>query len=332
MEDEVILQVRNLHTHFASQFGLVKAVNGVAFTLKKGHILGLVGESGCGKTVTALSILRLIQWPGRILSGEVMFEGRDLLTLDDEEMRRIRGKDISLIFQDPASSLNPVTPIGAQVQEVISSHLNIPSSEAKHMAMNIMHQMGLPDPDTLAGQYSFQLSGGMAQRVMIAMATALSPKILIADEPTSALDVTIQAEILEELKRLRRERQASILLITHDMGVIAHMADDVAVMYGGTVVEQADVFTIFKTPMHPYTAALLATLPRLDEPRRQLRTIRGTAPNPVDLPAQCAFIPRCNKARNECRLNPRPPLVAIEDDHLVACYNPVRYRWDDLDN
>lgn len=323
--DNVILRVHNLQTQFTTREGTVKAVNGVSFELKSESVLGLVGESGSGKTVTALSVLRLVQSPGRIVSGEVYFEGRDLMTLSDEEMRHIRGRDISMIFQDPTAALNPVIEIGRQVDETIMSHLNVPKAEARRLALEALHLAGLPSPERIVTQYPFHLSGGMCQRVMIAIAMALKPKVLIADEPTSALDVTTQAEILVEIEALKSRYHSSILLITHDLGVLAKMADEVAVMYAGSVVEQSDVITIFKRPRHPYTVALLATIPRLDNVERSLRTIRGTPPTLIDLPDECAFLPRCNKATSQCRVSPNPSLDPVEENHWVACYNRVTY-------
>lgn len=322
-----VLEVRDLHTHFYTREGVVKAVNGVNFALQEERIMGLVGESGCGKTVTALSIMRLVPYPGRMVQGEIYLDGRDLLDMDGEELRQARGKDISIIFQDPISGLNPVIPIGIQVEELLTAHISLSRSEAAQRALDILAQLGLPDPKRMASQYPFHLSGGMCQRVMVGIAMALNPRVLIADEPTSNLDVTVQAEILYQIRRLKRERHTSIILITHDLGVIAQMADEVAIMYAGSVVEHGPVMDVFQKPSHPYTWALMNTLPRLDEEPKTLQTIPGSPPDPMDLPEECPFLPRCIKARVTCRTSPRPELQEIAPDHHVACYNPVIHDW-----
>lgn len=326
MADRVVLEARDLHTHFFTPEGVVRAVNGVSFRLREGEVLGLVGESGAGKTATALSILRLVPYPGRVVSGQVLFQGRDLLSLSGEQMRRLRGREIAIVFQDPHSALNPTLTIGAQMEEALRAHARIGRREARETALALLREMGLSDGQRVLNQYPFQLSGGMAQRVMLAMALAPGPRVLIADEPTSNLDVTLQAEILQRLKRLQRERNASILLITHDMGVVAQMADRVAVMYAGTVVEEAEVVQLFRRPRHPYTWGLFQALPRLDNPGRRLVAMRGMPPNLVNLPEQCPFLPRCPKATNTCRLSPRPTLQEVSPGHRVACYNTVRYE------
>jgi oligopeptide/dipeptide ABC transporter ATP-binding protein len=321
------LLVRGLTVEFPTPDGTVHAVNGVAFDLPPESTLGLVGESGCGKTVTALSILRLVAPPGRIIAGEVWRAGRDLLTLGDEEMRRVRGREIAMIFQDATASLNPSLPVGAQIEEIITSHKAVPRKAARALAVQVLRQVGLPDPERLVKQYPFELSGGMCQRVMIAMAMSLSPDILICDEPTTGLDVTVQAQILDQIERLRREHRSSVLLITHDLGVIAKLADQVAVMYAGHVVEVADVFSLFKRPAHPYTAALLQSIPRLDDTERTLRTIPGTPPSLIDLPNLCPFLPRCHRALSRCRTDPMPALTPVGSTQQVACYNPVSQDW-----
>ncbi|MBI4298682.1 MAG: ABC transporter ATP-binding protein [Chloroflexi bacterium] len=324
---EAILRVENLRTQFFSKQGVVKAVNGVTFQLKKGSILGVVGESGAGKSVTALSILRLVPFPGRIVQGSIHLNDIDLMALSDEEMRKIRGKEISIVFQDPMAALNPVMSIGTQVEEILLTHSAMSKRAAQEVSIDLLRQMGLPNPRHVLNQYPFQLSGGMAQRIMLAIALAMNPKILIADEPTSNLDVTLQAEILLRLKRLKEEQGSSIILITHNMGVIAQMADEVAVMYAGAIVEYASTRNLFQRPSHPYTWALFQTLPRLDgDPNRQLKPLRGTPPSLIDLPDQCPFLPRCPKAINTCRLDPQPALVEIEPNHYVACYNVVKYQ------
>ena len=326
---EVILRVEDLHTQFFTREGVVKAVNGVSFELRQGSILGVVGESGAGKSVTALSILRLVPFPGRIIQGSIYFNGLNLLPLKDEELRNIRGKEISMVFQDPMAALNPVLPIGTQVEETLLAHTNISKRAATEMAIDLLRQMGLPDAKHTLSQYPFQLSGGMAQRVMLAMAVALKPKVLIADEPTSNLDVTLQAEILQRLKRLRDEQGSSIILITHDMGVIAQMADEVAVMYAGSIIEYASTKELFQRPSHPYTWALFKTLPRLDDASdRGLVPLRGSPPDLIDLPDQCPYLPRCQKAINDCRLNPNPDLSEVGPNHYAACYNVVKHQWD----
>ncbi len=323
-----ILTVKDLHTHFFSKAGVVKAVNGVNLELRQGSVLGLVGESGSGKTTIALSILQLVSYPGRIVKGEVLYKGRNMLTIDKEELRKIRGKDISIVFQDPTHSLNPVIPVGNQIEEMLMTHLEISNRKARERAIHSLAMVGMPDPERIINQYPFQLSGGMAQRVMLAIALSLNPKVLIADEPTSNLDVTLQAQILNQLRALKENTNASILLITHDLGVVAQMADQMAVMYAGSIVEYGDKMTLFTRPAHPYTWALLQAVPRLDVPNKPVVPLRGTPPSLLELQDECAFIPRCNKAMSVCRTSARPPLVEIEPNHFVACYNPVRHDWD----
>ena len=319
------LRVENLHTYFFHKDGVVKAVNGVSLTLNRGEILGLVGESGSGKTVTALSILRLIPYPGRMVQGRVTFEDTDLAALSDEDLRQIRGKDISMVFQDAASALNPVLSIGEQMRETLQAHLEVSKEEAERLGIALLAQMGLPHPERLMQQYTFQISGGMAQRTMLAIALAHNPRLLIADEPTSMLDVTIQAEILQRLRSLRQDQGAAILLITHNLGVVAQMADRVAVMYAGSVVEEADTRALFSRPAHPYTWGLLQAVPRLDQQDDELRPMRGSLPDLMELPDQCPFLPRCHKATSVCRLSSKPPLEEVEPTHRVACYNPIEH-------
>ena len=322
-----VLEVQDLHTHFNTREGVVKAVNGVSLTLKEDSILALVGESGSGKSVTALSILGLLPFPGKVVQGKVIFNGKDLVSMDPEELRGIRGRDISMVFQDPRASLNPILPIGTQVQEILLAHQNISKKAARQIAEDVLREVGLPDPKRVLDQYPFHLSGGMCQRVMISIALALRPKVLIADEPTTNLDMTLQAEILDRLRKLARNNHASILLITHDMGVVAGMADDVVVMYAGTVMEQAQVRTLYKHPAHPYTFSLFQAIPRLDDVSRRLQTIRGAPPDMINLPEECPFLPRCSKANNTCRLNPKPPLSEVEPGHSAACYNRVMFEY-----
>ena len=318
-----VLSVEELNTQIFLKEGVAKVVKDVSFTLSKGKILGLVGESGCGKTMTALSILGVVPFPGKVVSGKVVFKGKDLLSLETEELRRIRGNEISIIFQDAVSSLNPVISIGDQMAEGVMAHLDTSKKEATSLSVHLLGETGLADARQMMKRYPFQLSGGMAQRVMMAMAMALNPVVLIADEPTSNLDVTLQAEMLQRLRRLREEYDTTILLITHDMGVVAQMADEVAVMYAGSLVEYADTRSIFRRPAHPYTWALLQAVPRLDSPYDTLRPLGGTPPNPMYLPEECPFLPRCPKATNQCRLDPTPSLEEIEPNHFVACYNPM---------
>ena len=320
-QKEEILRIENLHTHFFSREGVVKAVNGVDLSVKADSILGVVGESGSGKSVTALSLLRLVPHPGRIIKGSVYFEGMDLLKVNTEQMLRVRGNSISMIFQDPKGSLNPIETIGKQISEILLGHSAMSIMEATERTMALLSEMSLPD--NVFGQYPFQLSGGQAQRAMIAMATAWRPKILIADEPTSNLDMTIQADVLARLQTVREEKHSAIILITHNMGVIARMADELAVMYAGSVVEYGDARNLFDKPHHPYTWGLLQSTIRLNEPDRPLQPIPGIPPDSIGLPDQCPYMPRCPKASNECRLSAKPPLREIDPGHYVACYNVI---------
>jgi oligopeptide/dipeptide ABC transporter ATP-binding protein len=323
MVSDIVLQIQNLTTHFFLRQGVVKALNGVSVQLKRGEILCVVGESGSGKTVMALSIMGIVPYPGKIVSGQVMYQGEDLVTANQDRMRGIRGREISMVFQDPVTGLNPVVTVGEQVEEAIRVHRSISKREARKDAMEALHNAGLPEPKRIFSQYPFQLSGGMCQRVMLAMAMVLKPKILIADEPTSSLDVTMQAQIMREMRRLRDEVGTSVILITHDMGIVAQMADEVAVMYGGSLMEFSDTTTLFKRPTNPYTWSLLQTIARIDQPDRPLRQVPGNMPNLLDMADQCPFLSRCPKARNECRTQPRPPLEHVGPNHLVACYNRI---------
>ncbi len=292
-DGERLLEVRDLHTTFATSDGVVRAVDGVDFHVDRGEILGLVGESGCGKSVTSLSILRLVAKPGRIDSGEVIFDGRDLLRVTEKEMRQLRGDRISMIFQQPTSSLNPVYPVGRQIAEVLELHRNLKRRAAHERAAELLARVGIPDPRRRLASFPHELSGGMAQRVMIAMALACEPELLIADEPTTALDVTIQAQILDLMRDLQRETGTAIILITHDLGVVAEMCDRVAVMYAGEIVEQGEVESIFAAPQHPYTRGLVGSVPVLGRVIAELATIPGNVPNLIDLPPACRFAPRC---------------------------------------
>jgi oligopeptide/dipeptide ABC transporter ATP-binding protein len=318
-----ILRIEDLRVYYHERDRTVKAVDGVDLTLRPGTTLAIVGESGCGKTTIALSALDLVQKPGVVESGRVLFEGRDVLTLPADELRSLRGRRISMIFQDPQSGLNPVLNIGSQVEEMIRTHLDVPKKESRRMAAEALRRQGLSDVDQLMNAYAFQLSGGMCQRVMIAIATVLRPDVIIADEPTSALDVTVQAGILRELNDLKRNLGLSMILITHDLGVVAQMADEVAVMYAGRIVERGGVREIFARPTHPYMAALLAARPRMDNDRAPLQAIRGAPPDLAELTGECAFLPRCSKAVVACRTQSWPSLEEADPGHHVACFNPM---------
>ena len=316
-----ILEVKKLSTHFFTRAGVVKAVDDVSFAIPRGSTLALVGESGSGKSITSLSILRLVPPPGRIVAGRMIFNGRDLMKLDDEAIRSLRGRQIAMIFQDPMSSLNPVYTVGDQIAEAIQLHENLPRKRAWAKAVEMMERVKIPDAWRRARDYPHQLSGGMRQRVMIAMALSCNPKLLIADEPTTALDVTIQAEILELLRGLKDDFDLSMLLITHDLGVVAETADRVAVMYAGRIVEDAPARAIFHTPKHPYTEGLLHSVPRLTEDGlklRRLATIEGAVPSLLDLPPGCKFAPRCSYVIDECRQS-EPALLAVNDERASRC-------------
>ncbi|MBE3574522.1 MAG: ABC transporter ATP-binding protein [Firmicutes bacterium] len=324
---ERLLEIRDLRTYFYTEDGVVPSVDGVDLTIDKGETLGLVGESGCGKSVTSLSIMGLIpKPPGKIVSGEILFNGQDLLKKSEAEMRHIRGNEISMIFQEPMTSLNPVYTVGDQIMEVLILHQKLGKAEARAKTIEMLRLVGIPEADKRVDEYPHQMSGGMRQRVMIAMALSCNPKLLIADEPTTALDVTIQAQILDLMRKLRDELNTSILLITHDMGVIAEMADRVAVMYTGKVVESADVRTIFADPRHPYTLGLLGSIPKLHEDAERLRAIEGTVPNPYAMPTGCRFHPRCEFARDICRQQ-EPPLMKVAEGHEAACWRLTDYQW-----
>ena len=317
-----LLEVTNLKTYFATRKGEVRSVDDVSFAVERGETLSLVGESGCGKSVTALSIMRLVSFPGRVVGGEIFFEGRDLLKLTEKEMRAIRGDDIAMIFQDPMTSLNPVLTVGEQIAEAIRLHRKVSKQEAWNQAIEGMRDVAIPSAETRAKNFPHEMSGGMRQRVMIAMALACDPKLLIADEPTTALDVTIQAQILDLLKELREKRNLALLLITHDLGVVAETSDRVAVMYAGKIVEEASATDLFSHPRHPYTEGLLRAVPRLDEVRQgrmlRLQTIEGVVPNPLELPPGCRFAPRCQHAKDKCREGDIP-LVDLDTEHWTRC-------------
>ncbi len=317
-----LLEVKNLQTHFPTRAGLVRAVDGVSFHVDRGELLSVVGESGCGKSITALSVMRLISAPGKIAGGEISFEGEDLLAASEERMREIRGDDIAMIFQDPMTSLNPVYTVGEQIAEALRLHRGMSRAEAREATIQAMTEVAIPDPARRVDDYPHQLSGGMRQRVMIAMALACDPKLLIADEPTTALDVTIQAQILELLNELRRTRDLGVLLITHDLGVVAEVADRVAVMYTGRIVEESPVEELFARPKHPYTEGLLRSVPKLtaDEVGRAVRleTIEGVVPSPAALPPGCHFAPRCSHRMTRCEEGVIP-LYDLEGSVRVRC-------------
>jgi oligopeptide/dipeptide ABC transporter ATP-binding protein len=320
---ETVLKVSGLKTHFFTSEGAVKAVDGVDFEVKKGEILGLVGESGSGKSVTALSILRLVASPpGKILEGTVEFKGKDLRTLREDEIRKIRGNDISMIFQDPLTCLNPVLKIGYQISEVFRFHTGMSWKDSLKESIRMLKSTEIPSPEERAENYPHEMSGGMRQRAMIAMALSCSPSLLIADEPTTALDVTVQAQVLKLMKALCREWDTAILLITHDMGVVADMCQQVAVMYAGRVVEYTDVYTLFDKPAHPYTEALLRSLPRLGLKRDRLDTIEGLPPQLNRLPTGCAFRPRCGYSTDLCNTK-TPELTRMGEGHDVRCHYPI---------
>ncbi|HET9051640.1 MAG TPA: ABC transporter ATP-binding protein [Candidatus Dormibacteraeota bacterium] len=318
-DDQPLLRIEGLRTHFFTNDGVVRAVDGVDMTIERGETLGVVGESGCGKSITALSVMQLLSKPGRTVAGRIWFEGRNLLELPAEEVAALRGNDISMIFQEPMTSLNPVFRVGDQIAETITKHMGWDEAAAKLRAIELFELVGIPSPDRRVESFPHQLSGGLRQRVMIAMALANRPRLLIADEPTTALDVTIQAQILELIKRLKEYEHMSVMMITHDLGVIAEMAQSVAVMYAGKVVERASVQTLFAHPQHPYTQGLLASIPTPDKIGRRLDVIRGVVPHPLNLPPGCTFAPRCPKYFDTCD-SAFPALDSTGPDHVVACY------------
>ena len=319
-----LLEVKGLRTEFHTQDGVVKAVDGVSFHIDEGETLGIVGESGCGKSVSLLSVMRLIpQPPGKIAAGEVLFEGVDLLKLGDDEMRKVRGNKIAMVFQDPMTFLNPVLTIGKQIMEALQLHMGMTKKQARERTAELLQMVGIPEAANRLDDYPHQFSGGMRQRVMIAMALACNPQILIADEPTTALDVTIQAQIVDLVKRLRDEIGLAIIWITHDLGVIAGLADRMMVMYAGHVVEEAPVKELYANPRHPYTLGLIGSLPRLDEIRQdRLTSIEGLPPDLIDLPPGCPFQPRCVYAVEKCRQE-RPELEPVGPKHTIACWVDV---------
>jgi len=328
--NETVLEIENLKTHFFTAGGVVRAVDGVSYAVRSGETLGVVGESGCGKSVTALSVLRLVaDPPGRIVEGAIRLAGTNLLDLTEGEMEAIRGNDISMIFQEPMTSLNPLMTVGRQISEAIVLHQGLSRREALDQAVEMLRRVHIPEPERRAHAYPHQLSGGMRQRVMIAMALSCAPKVLIADEPTTALDVTIQAQILDLMRELQERLRTAIILITHDLGVVAENADRVVVMYAGRKVEEASAKALFESPGHPYTLGLLGSIPNLEAAahttarRARLTEIKGMVPSLADLPTGCAFAPRCGFATDECRAN-YPPLVQQRPGHWVSCWHADR--------
>lgn len=320
-----LLEVRDLRVYFYSdEKQELKAVDGVSFSVGKGETLALVGESGCGKSVTSMAILRLVDSRGKIAGGEVIFDGQNLLLLPEPRMREIRGKDIAMIFQEPASALNPVYTIGEQILEAIMLHQRLSPSRAKEVALEMLRLVGIPEPEKRLNEYPHELSGGMKQRAMIAMALSCRPQLLIADEPTTALDVTIQAQILELIRELQKKLGMALILITHDLGIVADMAERVVVMYAGKVVEEGNRFEIFKTPFHPYTVGLLRSIPRLDVERKKLDTIPGVVPEPSSFPVGCRFRGRCSFETGECVQE--PPRTSLSNTHAVYCYHWEKVR------
>ena len=320
MSSEKLIEIKDLHTHFYTEAGTAKAVDGVSFDIYKGEVLGIVGESGSGKSVTSLSINRLIpNPPGKIVSGEIIYNGINLLDLSYEEMRDYRGKDISMIFQEPMTSLNPVLKISVQMNEVLMRHLGLSFEEATKKSVDMLRAVGIPDPEDRINEYPHQFSGGMRQRVMIAMSLLCNPSLLIADEPTTALDVTIQAQILDLMISLKEKREgAAILLITHDLAVIAETCDRVIVMYGGKVQEIATVEELFKNPLHPYTKALMDSIPKMDQKVERLNALKGMVPSILDMPVGCKFCTRCDFVEDKC-MDTEPELIEVKEGHFVRC-------------
>ena len=320
-----LLEIENLKTQFFTSAGTVKAVDGISYTVDEGETVAIVGESGCGKSVSALSILRLIPWPpGKIVDGHIIFDGKDLLALSEEEMRRLRGKEIAMVFQEPMTSLNPVLSIGEQLSETLITHFAISKAEARNKALKLLEMVGISDPERRLDQYPHHLSGGMRQRVMIAMALSCEPKLIIADEPTTALDVTIQAQILELMKDLTKRLGVSLIIITHNLGVVARYADRVNVMYAGKIIETGTAVDIYHSPKHPYTMALLKSVPRMDLPRQaKLDPIDGQPPDLTRLDQGCSFRPRCHYAVDSCA-EAFPPLDEVSDGHFSACFEKDR--------
>ncbi|WII71559.1 ABC transporter ATP-binding protein [Bdellovibrio sp. 22V] len=322
MQNQTVLEVKNLETTFSSKAGPVRAVNNISYKIDRGQTLGIVGESGCGKSVTSYSLMRLIEKPGKISGGQVLLNGRDILKLAESEMEEVRGGEMAMIFQEPMTALNPVLTIGYQMDEQIMKHKKCSPKESRERAIEMLRLVGIPSPEERYESYPHQLSGGMRQRAMIAMALSCDPTFLIADEPTTALDVTIQAQILELIQNLQEKFNMTVQFITHDLGVISEISDRVMVMYGGQTCEQADTQELFLNPRHPYTAALIASRPKFGERVKRLTTIEGSVPAPFELPKGCPFVNRCTRVKSECA-SAKPPLVEIKSGHTVACFNPL---------
>ncbi|NLL88268.1 MAG: ABC transporter ATP-binding protein [Firmicutes bacterium] len=338
LDEDTLLKVENLHTYLATEAGLVKAVNGVDITVKKEEVLGVVGESGCGKSITALSIMQLLPQPhGKIHQGKILFRTRQGRVIDlagqdptGQVMRRIRGNEIAVIFQEPMTSLNPVYTVGYQIVEAIMLHRQVTRKQAWRMAEEMLAKVGIPSPKQRVGEYPYQMSGGMRQRVMIAMALCCSPSLLIADEPTTALDVTIQAQILDLMMSLQEEFRMSIMMITHNLGVVGRICDNVAVMYMGKIIEYTDVRTLYHNPAHPYTIGLFNSIPKLGENKQRLVPIKGVVPDPVHLPEGCSFKDRCPAATEKC--SEEPPFVSVGRDHFARCWHPRAKAVDHLES
>ncbi|MCD1159183.1 ABC transporter ATP-binding protein [Peribacillus frigoritolerans] len=320
MNNNKLLEISNLKTYFFSDKGPVPAVNGVDLYINKGETLGVVGESGCGKSVTSLSIMRLLtDTPGKVIDGSIRFEGKDLLSLSENEIREVRGNEIAMIFQEPMTSLNPVYKIGQQIGEAVQLHLKYDKKKAREHVIKMLKLVGIPRAEEIIDEFPYQLSGGMRQRIMIAMAMSCDPTLLIADEPTTALDVTIQAQILELMRKLKEEKGTAIMLITHDLGVVAEMCDRVVVMYAGKVVEEADILEIFENPKHPYTKGLLNSVPKMGQKTNRLESIPGNVPIPTNMPKGCKFAPRCSQAMDICQ-EQDPDLLQIAEGHQCRCF------------
>ncbi|RKJ04364.1 ABC transporter ATP-binding protein [bacterium D16-54] len=319
MSESIVLEIRDLRSHFFTAKGQVPAVDGVSIQVPAGKIIGIVGESGCGKSMTFMSVMGLLRYPGKVVGGTIFLDGRDITHLKPKELSKVRGNEISMIFQEPMTSLNPVYPVGKQVREAILLHQKVSKKEARERVLDIFRAVGISEPEKRYYSYPHQLSGGLRQRVMIGMAMVCRPKVMIADEPTTALDVTIEAQILRLMQRLCREQGTSIILITHNMGVVAEVCDYVYVMYAGKVMEQAETFALFERTSHPYTQGLLRSIPKLDEKAKRLYTIEGVVPNLLHLPKGCSFCTRCGQARERC-FSERPKLYETEDGHGVRCF------------
>lgn len=326
LSDQKLLEVKGLKTHFFTKRGHVKSVDGVSFSLNKGETIGIVGESGCGKSVTSLSIMKLVpEPPGKIVDGEIMFKGQDLTKLSFDEMTKIRGNEISMIFQEPMTSLNPVYTIGYQITEAVKLHRDVTGKEALEIAIDMLKKVGIPSPEQRVNEFPHQLSGGMRQRAMIAMALSCQPELLIADEPTTALDVTIQAQILELINSLKKDLDMAVMMITHDLGVVAEVADKVLVMYAGKVMEYTDTRSLFSNPSHPYTWGLMRSLPRMDVRVKRLQAIPGMVPSPLDFPKGCKYHTRCPLATSRC-MEEEPELKEICPGHKVRCWFPEKLQ------